>query len=68
MICFLFPYQHMAITGSIYIVLIIALERQRAILHPFKKTPSFIVCAMFLGWLSISVNLSKFLEFKVRFD
>ena len=55
----------MAITASMYMVLIIALERQKAILHPFKKTPTFAVCLMFLLFLSISLNLSKFLEFEV---
>ena len=29
-------FQHMTITGSIYAVLIIAVERERAILHPLK--------------------------------
>ena len=56
----------MAITASIYMVVIIALERQRAINSPFKKTPSFAVCSLFLLFLSIAVNLSKFLEFQVR--
>ena len=65
-IVYLFLLQHMAITASMYMVLIIALERQQAILHPFKKTPSFTVCSMFLLFLSISLNLSKFLEFKVK--
>ena len=31
-------FQHMTITGSIYAVLIIAVERERAILHPLKVT------------------------------
>ena len=56
----------MAITASIYMVVIIALERQSAINAPFKKTPSFAVCSIFLVFLSIAVNLSKFLEFQVR--
>ena len=55
----------MCITASIYMVLIIALERQRAINDPFKETISFKSCAVFLAFLSIVLNLSKFLEFQV---
>ena len=58
-------FQHMCITASIYMVLIIALERQRAINNPFMKTISFKSCAIFLAFLSIVLNLSKFLEFQV---
>lgn len=59
------PVKHMTITGSIYAVLIIAVERERAILHPLKISPSFSICCTFLLIFSVSVNLPKFLEFQV---
>ena len=57
--------QHITITGSIYGVVIIALERHHVIHHPLRSTPTFSVCSTFLILFSISVNLPKFLEFKV---
>ena len=56
----------MSITASIYMVLIIALERQRAINDPFKKTLNFGTCGLFLTFTSVALNLSKFLEFQVK--
>ena len=61
----LFFVQHITITGSIYGVIIIALERHRVIRYPLRTTPTFAICSTFLALFSISVNLPKFLEFKV---
>ena len=56
----------MAITGSIYMVVVISIERSRAILSPFQKSLNWIPFLCFVISLSVFVNLPKFLEFKVR--
>ena len=44
--------RHMLMTASVYMVVIIALERQRAINTPFKRIPGFADCSTFLIFLS----------------
>ena len=56
----------MTITGSIYMVVVISIERSRAILSPFQKSLSWVPFLCFVIGLSVFVNLPKFLEFKVR--
>ena len=56
----------MTITGSIYMVVVISIERSRAILSPFQKSLSWVPFLCFVICLSVFVNLPKFLEFKVR--
>ena len=58
--------QHMTITGSIYMVVVISIERSRAILSPFQKSLNWVPFLCFVLCLSVFVNLPKFLEFKVR--
>ena len=61
----IFFVQNITIIGPIYGVIIISLERHCAIRYPLWSTPSFAICSTFLVLFSISVNLPKFLEFKV---
>ena len=56
----------MTITGSIYMVVVISIERSRAILTPFQKSLNWVPFLCFVICLSVFVNLPKFLEFKVR--
>ena len=56
----------MTITGSIYMVVVISIERSRAILTPFQKSLNWVPFLCFVLCLSVFVNLPKLLEFKVR--
>jgi len=63
---FIHAIKHMTITCSIYMVVIISIERHRAILSPFKKSLKWSNCLSFVIAVSIFINLPKFLEFKTE--
>ena len=75
----------MTITGSIYMVVVISVERyrleysnivlpiprdflSRAFLHPFEKHFNWLHLVLFTVSLSVTVNITKFLEFEVNLD
>ena len=59
-------FQQILITATIYSVVVISYERERAMTAPLRDQVTFRICMVFILTFSVATNLPKFLEFRVR--
>ena len=65
---FIWPFGHIVITGSIFMMVVIAYERYRAVLHPLDhklgECYRVLKCITFVTVSAIMCNVTKFFEYE----